>query len=98
MSSHRFQSHLTSLTSEHFSTTFAYGYTYGFSDVLTAAETSFAMVAALIAADTPRQIDWHLHGAIRNGASRAEIEAVRRISIEVSRAAGVVWKNDIPDV
>ena len=84
--------------SEFFSTTFAYGYTYGFPLVLSAAETSFAIVAALIASDTPRQIDWHLQGAVRNGASIAEIQAVRQIAIEVARAAGITWKNDIPDI
>jgi alkylhydroperoxidase/carboxymuconolactone decarboxylase family protein YurZ len=62
------------------------------------AETSFAMVAALIAVDTPLQIGWHLNGAVRNGASIAEIQAVRKISIEVARAAGVKWKNEIPDI
>ncbi|TFK34021.1 AhpD-like protein [Crucibulum laeve] len=83
---------------EHFSTTFAYGYTYSFSQVLTAADTSFAMVAALIASDTPPQIEWHLRGAMRNGASRVEVIAVRDISIEVAKVAGVVWKNQIPEV
>jgi alkylhydroperoxidase/carboxymuconolactone decarboxylase family protein YurZ len=52
----------------------------------------------LIASDTPRQIDWHLQGAVRNGASIAEIQAVRQIAIEVARAAGITWKNDIPDI
>lgn len=62
------------------------------------AETSFVMVSALIAADTPRQIGWHLNGAIRNGATVAEVQAVRKISIEVARIAGIKWKNEIPDV
>jgi alkylhydroperoxidase/carboxymuconolactone decarboxylase family protein YurZ len=82
----------------YFSTTFAYGYTYSFSGVMSQAETSFAMVAALITVDTPRQITWHLNGAVRNGASVAEVQAVRKISIEAARAAGVKWKNEIPDV
>ncbi len=56
------------------------------------------MVAALIANDTPRQVDWHLRGAMRNGASLEEIKAVRQIAIEVSRASGVQWKNEIPDI
>ena len=61
-------------------------------------ETSFAMISALIAIDTPRQIGWHLEGAIRNGATRGEVRAVRAISIQVAEAAGVVWKHDIPDL
>lgn len=61
-------------------------------------ETSFAMISALIAIDTPRQIGWHLEGAIRNGATREEVKAVRTIAIQIATAAGVVWKNNIPDL
>ena len=56
------------------------------------------MIAALIASDTPRQIDWHLRGAIRNGATTAEVKAIRQISIEVAKASGIRWKNEIPDI
>jgi alkylhydroperoxidase/carboxymuconolactone decarboxylase family protein YurZ len=83
---------------EYFSIALAYGYTYAFPEVLSPMETSFVMVAALIASDTPRQIDWHLKGAMRNGASRAQVQAVRQISIVVASAAGVSWKGDIPDI
>lgn len=61
------------------------------------AETSFAMIAALIAINTPRQIEWHLEGAIRNGATREEVRAVRAIAMQISKAAGIVWKHDVPD-
>lgn len=56
------------------------------------------MVAALIANDTPRQVDWHLKGSLRNGATLDEVKAVRQISLDVARASGVVWKNEIPDI
>jgi hypothetical protein len=56
------------------------------------------MIAALIASDTPKQIGWHLTGAVRNGARVSEVQAIRRISIEVAQASGVVWKNEIPDI
>ncbi|KAK0452750.1 uncharacterized protein EV420DRAFT_1482057 [Desarmillaria tabescens] len=68
--------------SEFFSTTFAYGHTYSFFDVVSPAETSFTMVAALIANDTPRQVDWHLRGSVRNGATLDEVKAVRQIATE----------------
>jgi alkylhydroperoxidase/carboxymuconolactone decarboxylase family protein YurZ len=80
-----------------FSTTFAYGYVYSFSGMLSHTDTSFAIIAALIASDVPRQIEWHLHGAIRNGANVAEVKAVRQIAIEAARIAGTNWKNEIPD-
>ena len=60
-------------------------------------ETSFAMISALIAIDTPRQIGWHLEGAIRNGATKDEVRAVRTIAMRIATAAGVVWKHAIPD-
>jgi alkylhydroperoxidase/carboxymuconolactone decarboxylase family protein YurZ len=81
-----------------FSAAFAYGYVYSCSEVLSLADTEFAMIAALIPIDTPRQIDWHLHGAIRNGADILEVKAVRQIAIEVAQLAGVKWKNEIPDI
>ncbi|KZP28647.1 hypothetical protein FIBSPDRAFT_817042 [Athelia psychrophila] len=82
----------------YFSRTMAYGYVYSFSDVLSHVDTSFAMISALIASDTPLQIGWHLRGAIRNGASEAEVRAVRQIAIEVSSAADVPRKHAIPDL
>ncbi len=86
------------MTTEFFSTTFAYGYTYSFFNAVSPAETSFTMVAALIANDTPRQVDWHLQGSVRNGATLDEVRAVRQIAIEVAKASGVKWKNDVPDI
>ncbi|KAL1740896.1 AhpD-like protein [Schizophyllum fasciatum] len=82
----------------HFSITFAYGYVYGASHALTPTETSFAFVAALIAADVPTQIDWHLRGARHHGATLEQVRAVRKIAIEASRAAGIIWKNAIPEL
>ncbi|KAI9567091.1 hypothetical protein HD554DRAFT_2270633 [Boletus coccyginus] len=81
-----------------FVTNFAYGYGYAFVGATSPMETSFAMISALIAIDTPRQIGWHLEGAIRNGATKEEVRAVRAISIQIAKAAGVVWKDDIPDL
>jgi len=81
-----------------FSNTIGYGLTYGFTDVTSQIETSYTLVAALIAGDTPRQIGWHLAGARRGGATLGQVKAVRQIVIEVATEAGVVWKNKIPDV
>ncbi|KAG9001268.1 hypothetical protein FRB95_002540 [Tulasnella sp. JGI-2019a] len=82
----------------YFSRTIGYGYVYSFSDVLGHVDTSFAMISALIASDTPLQVGWHLRGAIRNGASEAEVRAVRQIAIDVSSAAGIQWKHTIPNL
>ena len=56
------------------------------------------MIAALIANDTPLQIEWHLPGAIRNGASEQEVRAARQISVEVAKSSGAVWKGAVPDL
>ncbi|KAG9313233.1 hypothetical protein JVU11DRAFT_6694 [Chiua virens] len=45
-------------------TNFAYGYSYAFMGVTSPMETSFAMISALIAIDTPKQIEWHLEGTM----------------------------------
>jgi len=55
-------------------------------------------VASLIASDTPRQINWHLDGARRNGATLEEVIAVRQIAIEAASATGMKWKNGVPEV
>jgi hypothetical protein len=56
------------------------------------------MVTANIAGDTTKQIGWHLRGAIRNGASVDQVKAVRQIAIDAAKAAGVVWRNAIPEL
>ena len=55
------------------------------------------MVGSLIAADTPRQINWHLDNARRGGASLEQIRAVRQIAICACQNAGVRWRNVVPE-
>ncbi|RDB24009.1 hypothetical protein Hypma_008633 [Hypsizygus marmoreus] len=81
-----------------FSNTIGYGLTYGFTDILSPLETSYTLVAALIASDSPRQIGWHLDGARRGGATYEETQAVRKISMEVSTASGIKWRDGVPEV
>ncbi|KAI0324700.1 hypothetical protein GY45DRAFT_1313434 [Cubamyces sp. BRFM 1775] len=81
-----------------FCNTVGYGMTYGGTDVLTQVESTYAIVAALIAVDTPRQVGWHLANARHGGASLEEARAVRRIALEVAQLVGVQWKHEVPDV
>ncbi|KAG0698183.1 hypothetical protein DFH29DRAFT_1003062 [Suillus ampliporus] len=83
---------------EHFTTTLGYGYAYAFLEVTSAKETSFAMISALIANDTPRQVEWHLTGAVRNGATVEEVRAVRNIALSVAVKVGVHLKHEVPDI
>lgn len=82
----------------YFSITIGYGLVYGYTDVLSALETSYTLVAALIAGDTPQQIFWHLNGARRGGATLDEVKAVRQISIEVASRCGISWSDGVPEV
>ncbi|KAG5652015.1 hypothetical protein H0H81_006597 [Sphagnurus paluster] len=81
-----------------FSKTIGYGLTYGFTDILSPLETSYTLVAALIASDSPLQIQWHLDGARRAGATFEETQAVRTISMEVASLSGIKWRHGVPEV
>jgi alkylhydroperoxidase/carboxymuconolactone decarboxylase family protein YurZ len=82
----------------YFSKAIGYGFTYSLSSHTTDLEFSYIMLASLIAIDAPLQIKWHLDGALRNGASREQVRAIRSMAIEVAKIAGVLSDNDIPDV
>lgn len=81
-----------------FSKNIAYGLTYNATHVVSQRDTSYAIVAALIAMDTPRQIAWHLGNCRRGGASGEEVNAVRTIAMNVARSCGVVWVDGVPEV
>jgi len=81
-----------------FSNTIAYGLMYGYTEVVSGLETSYTLVAALIAVDTPLQINWHQENARRAGASKEEIRAVRAIAMEVGRSLGIDWKDGVPEI
>ncbi|PCH38586.1 hypothetical protein WOLCODRAFT_88179 [Wolfiporia cocos MD-104 SS10] len=78
--------------------TVGYGITYGGTDILTQVETSYVVVAALIAVDAPRQIVWHLANAQNGGATLEEARAVREIAMKVAEVSGVKWENGVPEV
>ncbi|KJA15966.1 hypothetical protein HYPSUDRAFT_331609 [Hypholoma sublateritium FD-334 SS-4] len=81
-----------------FSRAIGYGLVYGHTDFVSPLETSYTLVAALIAGDTPQQIDWHLEGAQRGGATFEEVSAVREASIKVAELSGIQWRHPIPEV
>lgn len=81
-----------------FCNTIGYGLIYGHDSCLSQLETSFTMVASLVASDTPRQINWHMSNARRGGATLEEVQAIRTISMQVSEKAGVKWKAGVPEI
>jgi hypothetical protein len=80
-----------------FSNTIAYGTVYGYTEFVNQLETSYVLVGSLIAADTPRQINWHMDNARRGGASLEQVRAARLIAIRASESAGVRWRNVVPE-
>ncbi|KAL7273014.1 hypothetical protein RUND412_004158 [Rhizina undulata] len=68
--------------------TLVYGPIYAFNEIITKLETSFCLIGSLIAISCPVQIGWHLDGALRNGATVEEVQAVREMAIRVMRHIG----------
>ncbi|KAG7086351.1 hypothetical protein E1B28_002312 [Marasmius oreades] len=81
-----------------FCNTIGYGVVYGCHEILTPLEVSYTLVGTLIANDTPRQINWHLKGARRLGATVEEVKAVREMAMEVASLCGVKWKEGVPEL
>lgn len=66
-----------------------YGYILSNTSVLTAAESSFVLLAGLIPQDVNPQLKGHLKGALNNGASVEEVKAVREVIIRICEASGM---------
>ncbi|KAK7049457.1 hypothetical protein VNI00_006065 [Paramarasmius palmivorus] len=63
---------------------------------LTPLETSYVMIAALIASDTPRQLNWYFAGARRAGASVEDVKLVREMVMRCGKLVGLHWKHGVP--
>lgn len=63
--------------------------------VLSAQETSFIVIAALVPQDVNPQLKGHLKGAVNIGCDREAIEAARSLAILVAQWCGVSWRGDI---
>ena len=67
-----------------------YGYALSNTSVLTAAETSFVLIAALIPQDVNPQLRGHLVGATNDSKSTVEeVKAVRDVVIKICEASGM---------
>jgi endoribonuclease Dicer len=80
------------------SKTIGYGFIYGFLNYINDVETSYVLLASLVALDAPLQIRWHLDGARRNGATDDQVRAVRSMAIKIAEYAGVLSENEVPDL
>ncbi|KAK4151176.1 hypothetical protein C8A00DRAFT_17388 [Chaetomidium leptoderma] len=71
-----------------------YGYVLSNTNVLSAAETSFVMIAGLIPQDVNPQLKGHLRGALNGGATVEQVKAVRNLVVELCQAAGMKMLDD----
>lgn len=89
---------MLTLTQGWFCDSVAYGIVYEPTGLLSQTEVALILATANIIMDTPRAAKWHLGTAHNSGATPGQIRAVRRIAIEVGKASGVAWKNEIPEI
>jgi alkylhydroperoxidase/carboxymuconolactone decarboxylase family protein YurZ len=66
-----------------------YGYLLSNTRILTAAESSFVLIAGLVPQDVNPQLKGHLKGAINNGATVEEVRAVREVVMRICEASGM---------
>ncbi|KAH6840989.1 AhpD-like protein [Chaetomium sp. MPI-CAGE-AT-0009] len=86
-----------------------YGYVLSNTSVLSAAETSFVMIAGLIPQDVNPQLKGHLRGALNGGATVEQVKAVRNVVVEICIASGMTmldqsspggfgWRSEVADL
>jgi alkylhydroperoxidase/carboxymuconolactone decarboxylase family protein YurZ len=66
-----------------------YGYLLSNTRILSAAESSFVLIAGLVPQDVNPQLKGHLKGAVNNGATIEEVRAVREIALRICEASGM---------
>lgn len=64
-------------------------------DVLSARESSFVVIACLVPQDVNPQLKGHLKGAISNGCTLEEVRATRAMVMQVCEWCGVGWKAEV---
>jgi len=72
-----------------------YGLVLSEESVLDGRETGFLMVSALVPQDTNPQLKGHLRGAVNNGASKEEVNAVREFVMRICQESGMKWKTEV---
>jgi alkylhydroperoxidase/carboxymuconolactone decarboxylase family protein YurZ len=76
-----------------------YGYVLSNTSVLSARDTSFCVIAGLIPQDVNPQLKGHLKGALNNGASFEQVNAVREVALWICEEVGderrKLWKEDV---
>ena len=81
-----------------FSRNIGYGHVYRANHIVSQIETTYTVVAALIAIDAPMQTTWHLQNCINGGATIDEARAVRKISMDVAQRCGIKWESGVPEL
>jgi len=71
-----------------------YGYILSNTSVLSAAESSFVLMAGIVPQDVNPQLKGHLKGALNHGATIEEVKAVREIVMRICEAFGMKRLSD----
>jgi alkylhydroperoxidase/carboxymuconolactone decarboxylase family protein YurZ len=66
-----------------------YGYLLSNTRILSAAETSYVLIAGLVPQDVNPQLRGHLKGALSNGATVEEVRATREMALRICQAVGM---------
>lgn len=66
-----------------------------YTKILSPKETSLVVIACLIPQDVNPQLKGHLKGALNNGATKEEVEAVRQMAITICQWCGIQWRNPV---
>lgn len=72
-----------------------YGFVLSNTNVLSAVETSWVLIAGLVPLDVNPQLKGHLKGAVNHGARLEEVRAVREVVVGICERAGVRWRGEV---
>ncbi|KAK9478203.1 AhpD-like protein [Lipomyces japonicus] len=72
-----------------------YGPLLSYTEILSARETSFVVIACLIPQDVNPQLKGHLRGGLNNGATIDELMSVRSLSMKICEICGVTWTTEV---
>ncbi|KAJ8516368.1 hypothetical protein ONZ45_g6322 [Pleurotus djamor] len=78
--------------------TIAFGLVHGQNPALSMLEAAYALIAAGILNDHPREVSWYYLYAMRHGATIDEVKAVREMALKVASFTKFTLREEVPEV
>ncbi|KAJ8474646.1 hypothetical protein ONZ45_g15878 [Pleurotus djamor] len=75
-----------------------YGLVLGYSSAVSTLETSYALIAAGILDDYPREVCWFYLAALRQGATIDQTKAVREMALKAASLSKFALREKVPEV